>query len=687
MIDSSRSNCTKPFEDQRPAAEFLPRGLALRLRAEHGLPLAVVAEAARLQHGGQADVARWQHRTRPVNQWRRTAASGCRATRRTPSRPAGPATLRAPAAAGYTGTRSASQRAVSTGTFSNSNVTTSEAFASSKSAWKSSNSPRMCAQTCAGTRIGGRDRERCSGRRADSPPARSSVPSCPPPRMPTRMLVSLRFLLPYHDAVSSPSLHGVVPMATPLTVVIFGASGDLTSRKLIPALFNLAQKGRLPPRRRSSAWRARRSPTTPSASTSPRRRKTRHGGGESFDGRSGPRSPGASTTSPPTPTAAGGMAPLQTGSRPTRAPSGGRRLYYLSVSAGTLPGARRRTSARPASTRKTAASAGWSSRSRSATTWPPPARSTRRCTSTGARTSSTASTTTSARTRCRTSSSSASPTRCSSRSGTTSTSTTCRSPWPRRSRSASRGAYYDGSGVLRDMFQNHLLQVLTMVAMEDPTRFTADNLRNEKMKVLDAIPVPTAARRPRSVVASGSTTGYRERAGRAGRTRETPTYRGACGWRSRTGAGTACRSTCVSGKGLTARYSEVMIQFRCPSHLMFPLPPGEVLQCNRMTLVHPAERGHPPELPDQGARRGRRAACSRATWRSTTSRPTRTRRCRRPTSGCCSTRCRATRRCSCEPTRSSGRGRSWTRSSRRPRVRDAPAAGGVRGRLAGARER
>src|SRR4029078_12447349 len=64
--------------------------------------------------------------------------------------------------------------------------------------------------------------------------------------MPTRMLVSLRFLLPYHDAVSSPSLHGVVPMATPLTVVIFGASGDLTSRKLIPALFNLEQKGRLP---------------------------------------------------------------------------------------------------------------------------------------------------------------------------------------------------------------------------------------------------------------------------------------------------------------------------------------------------------------------------------------------------------------------------------------------------------
>ncbi|MFO0825051.1 MAG: hypothetical protein U0792_18335 [Gemmataceae bacterium] len=33
-----------------------------------------------------------------------------------------------------------------------------------------------------------------------------------------------------------------------------------------------------------------------------------------------------------------------------------------------------------------------------------------------------------------------------------------------------RGGYYDGSGVLRDMLQNHLLQIMTMVTMEDPTR-------------------------------------------------------------------------------------------------------------------------------------------------------------------------------------------------------------------------
>ncbi len=38
-------------------------------------------------------------------------------------------------------------------------------------------------------------------------------------------------------------------------------------------------------------------------------------------------------------------------------------------------------------------------------------------------------------------------------------------------------------------------------------------------------------------------------------------------------------------KGLKARYSEVMIQFKCPARLMFPLPKDEVLQCNRIKLV------------------------------------------------------------------------------------------------------
>lgn len=50
-----------------------------------------------------------------------------------------------------------------------------------------------------------------------------------------------------------------------------------------------------------------------------------------------------------------------------------------------------------------------------------------------------------------------------------------------------RGGYYDGAGALRDMVQNHLLQVLCMVAMDPPISLSEDDLRNEKLKVLRSL--------------------------------------------------------------------------------------------------------------------------------------------------------------------------------------------------------
>jgi glucose-6-phosphate 1-dehydrogenase len=50
-----------------------------------------------------------------------------------------------------------------------------------------------------------------------------------------------------------------------------------------------------------------------------------------------------------------------------------------------------------------------------------------------------------------------------------------------------RGRFYDATGALRDMVPNHLCQLLTMTAMEPPTRFNADSVRTEKAKVLDAV--------------------------------------------------------------------------------------------------------------------------------------------------------------------------------------------------------
>lgn len=50
-----------------------------------------------------------------------------------------------------------------------------------------------------------------------------------------------------------------------------------------------------------------------------------------------------------------------------------------------------------------------------------------------------------------------------------------------------RAGYYDTAGVIRDMFQNHLLQLLTLTAMESPVAFNADSVRDEKVKVLKAL--------------------------------------------------------------------------------------------------------------------------------------------------------------------------------------------------------
>ncbi len=50
-----------------------------------------------------------------------------------------------------------------------------------------------------------------------------------------------------------------------------------------------------------------------------------------------------------------------------------------------------------------------------------------------------------------------------------------------------RGGYYDQAGAMRDMVQNHLLQLLSLVAMEPPTDLSADGIRDEKVKVLRSL--------------------------------------------------------------------------------------------------------------------------------------------------------------------------------------------------------
>jgi glucose-6-phosphate 1-dehydrogenase len=71
----------------------------------------------------------------------------------------------------------------------------------------------------------------------------------------------------------------------------------------------------------------------------------------------------------------------------------------------------------------------------------------------------------------------------------------------------SRAGYYDQSGALRDLVQNHMLQLLTLVCMEPPASFEADKVRDEKVKVLEAITPPTPEQVEQSTVRAQYTAG------------------------------------------------------------------------------------------------------------------------------------------------------------------------------------
>ena len=78
-----------------------------------------------------------------------------------------------------------------------------------------------------------------------------------------------------------------------------------------------------------------------------------------------------------------------------------------------------------------------------------------------------------------------------------------------------RGGFYDGTGALRDMVQNHLIQLVALTAMEPPAVFTADNFRNEVVKVYESLKPLTDEDLNEHIVrgqytASGSKKGYRE---------------------------------------------------------------------------------------------------------------------------------------------------------------------------------
>jgi len=154
-----------------------------------------------------------------------------------------------------------------------------------------------------------------------------------------------------------------------------------------------------------------------------------------------------------------------------------------------------------------------------------------------------------------------------------------------------RGDYYDGSGAMRDMIQNHLLQLLCLVAMEAPVSFDADEIRNRKVDVLKAMrkftPEDVRLSAVRGQYGSGwmkgkEVPGYREEP-KVDPESNTETFAAikffVDNWRWQ-GVPFYVRT----GKRLHQSASVITIQFKDVPHLVFPTESNESWQQNRLII-------------------------------------------------------------------------------------------------------
>ena len=151
-----------------------------------------------------------------------------------------------------------------------------------------------------------------------------------------------------------------------------------------------------------------------------------------------------------------------------------------------------------------------------------------------------------------------------------------------------RGGYYDNVGVLRDMFQNHLLQLVTLVAMEPPASFNADALRNEKVKVLSAIQ-PFQGQEVAQNTVRAQYWGYRSESD-VRKNSTTPTYAAMRlfinNWRWQ-GVPFYLRS----GKNMAEKQTQIIIRFKEPPLAMFPMSSDQHMKSNMLVLYLQPDEG------------------------------------------------------------------------------------------------
>ena len=232
-----------------------------------------------------------------------------------------------------------------------------------------------------------------------------------------------------------------------------------------------------------------------------------------------------------------------------------------------------------------------------------------------------------------------------------------------------RGDYYEGAGALRDMVQNHMLQLLALVAMEPPSDFNATAVRDEKVKVLRALRPITAAdveattvtgQYARGAIDGEPVPGYAEELGHDSTTETFVALKAHIdNWRWK-GVPFYLRT----GKRMPERDTEIFIQFKDVPYSIFASR-GATTRPNKLIIGLQPEETHraAPDGEDARARPRRASACARS--RSTSALPMRSASiaAASPMSGCCSTSSRAIRPCSSAATRSRRNGPGSTGSA------------------------
>jgi len=151
-----------------------------------------------------------------------------------------------------------------------------------------------------------------------------------------------------------------------------------------------------------------------------------------------------------------------------------------------------------------------------------------------------------------------------------------------------RGGYYDTAGAVSDILQNHALQLLALTAMEPPSRLDQKSIRDEKVKVLEDLRLFSDMPEPHKCIVRGQYDGYRDEPGVA-KNSQTETYISTRAYIDNWRWG-GVPFLLRTGKHLPARFTSISVQFRMPPHTLFGAYNECHLRPNTLTMrIQPSE--------------------------------------------------------------------------------------------------